>query len=74
MWAITNRATAAVLQEAVREERIADGIEQPRPSAINKDAVKSLSINALGQPWTVDTHNTLMTYLNIDHYLQELTD
>ena len=73
-WAVTNNATAAVLQEAVREERIADGLEQPRPSATDKEAVKFFSINTLGQPWTVDSHNTLMTYLSIDHYLKELTD
>jgi hypothetical protein len=71
-WAIEVNASTRELEEAVREERIKDGIEKeesdndvPRRT-IDKDAVKDFSINAhraiRGRSLS---HNALMEYLNI---------
>jgi hypothetical protein len=76
-WAIEVNASTRELEEAVREERIKDGIEKEEDNdvprrTIDKDAVKDFSINAIGDPWTVSSHNALMEYLNINHRIERV--
>tara|TARA_R110000782_G_scaffold3229_2_gene11970 strand:+ start:344 stop:667 length:324 start_codon:yes stop_codon:yes gene_type:complete len=71
-YAVEHSLTTAELRAMVVEERVSDGIEEPKPERVkmDKDAIKDLSISCLGQPWTPEQHNALMQYLNINHRIQ----
>lgn len=73
-YAVANRLSSKELRKLVREERIADGIEEERPArvSLDKEAIKELSIRAMGKLWTREGHNSLMVYLNINHSIERI--
>jgi len=75
-WAVENNASKRELEAQVNAERVADGIEEPKPERIklDKDAIKDFSISAIGQPWTTEQHNALMAYLNVNHCIERIGD
>ena len=75
-WAIQVNASVRELGEAVKQERIKDGIEKEEElggrKKVDKDAIKDFSIHAIGEPWSISLHNALMSYLNINHRIQRV--